>query len=545
MIKKRVILIILILLCISLNACSLASNDTQDEFNETELFIPDESLIKEHEKLMFILEGNASYYYKTGPFEDITVVPPMDRLNEKLSVELNTEIEFHWIFKGVDHYYQNEISTLYNSGIHFDAFTFHKIEPFVSNGIAMDITDYIKNNVKYLYQYFNYDEITNSPYISKNQRVYAIPAVFDSTAYRYGSYSILLPAADKKFFNDSLFTNEDEMSNYLISVKNKETEATGLTSSLEYVDFCVKDLSAITHQYSELFLLDDSLNVTWLCDTPYFTDIIQTYFTDIYNKEEYKRKETGVKLCNYRELHVPTYRRPNNENILVNKECVFDYLVMKDINVPIKKYPGYSKLAFDVKTNDIENIYGSTIGDMMIISNSCKHPERVMLFLDWLYSDKGNYEMLRYGIQDANFYKDDQDSVYFDLSNNVIYDWAGSAFFVNPLLDSYNVQGYSEHDRLYNRKYTDIQQKVLTGEKLMRVPSEDELLDFQSITKFYSNAFFNMVDKICSTGNIRLSIDEYQSLFNENDRNALEEFIKEYDVYFLENYGISFRTNNE
>lgn len=541
MIKKRVLLLTFILIYTLFLGCSLDKVPTGDETLETESFLPDKTMIEEYVKLTFILEGNVSYYFKTETFDGVTTAPPLDKLNEKLLRELNTEIEFQWIFQGADQYYQNEIMKLYNAGVPFDAFAFHKIEPFVGENIAMDITEYIKNNVKYLYRYFTYDEMINSPYISVDQRVYSIPTVFDSTAYRYGSYSLLLPAKDKRFFSDPVFINKDELSNYLTRIINQEAEASGLRSSLSYVEFCLKNRSPVFHQFSRLFLLDKDLNVTWLCDLPEFEDILQTYVTEAYRNRGNDGQETYAEIQNYKQLHEPTYRRPHNENMIVGKNYEFDYVFLEDGHVPIKKFPGYSSLFYEANTDDEESIYGSTKGDMLILSNKCKHPERVLLFLDWLYSDKENYEMLRYGIQNVHYYKDGRDSVYFDLSNKVIYNWSGSAFFVDPLLDSYNVPGYSEYDGLSNRKFTSFQRQVLSGEKALEVPSDEEVLKFLAVINTYASAYYQLFEKIVPTGNVRHSLDEYKALFSENDRTAIEDFIKKYDVYFLENYGISFQ----
>ncbi|MDD4495854.1 MAG: hypothetical protein PHV32_16210, partial [Eubacteriales bacterium] len=54
------------------------------------------------------------------------------------------------------------------------------------------------------------------------------------------------------------------------------------------------------------------------------------------------------------------------------------------------------------------------------------------------------------------------------------------------------------------------QRQVLSGEKALEVPSDEEVLKFLAVINTYASAYYQLFEKIVPTGNVRHSLDEYK-----------------------------------
>lgn len=286
------------------------------------------------------------------------------------------------------------------------------------------------------------------------------------------------------------------------------------------------------------------MNVTWFCDTPYLHDIFYEYYNKFHVDEiPDSTSRSADMIFDSNDITRPLYRRPNDGNKLLDKNFDFSYVVMDYNHVPIKNFPGYSAQNFETRIFGNMDIYGEAVDDLLIIPATCQNPDRVLLFLDWLYSDRENYNLFRYGHEKINYYKDDAGRIYVDLSNNVIYKWKGFSFFINPYLDNFNIPGVSLGDVMKKRQYTPLQRQVLTSGEQVLNPSEDELLEFQILMNEYNSEYDNLLKTIDKTRNIDEALKYYQEKFKESDRQIIEDFIKQYTLFFIEHYGVSFKEN--
>ena len=93
------------------------------------------------------------------------------------------------------------------------------------------------------------------------------------------------------------------------------------------------------------------------------------------------------------------------------------------------------------------------------------------------------------------------------------------------------------------RQYTPLQRQVLTSGEQVLNPSEDELLEFQILMNEYNSEYDNLLKTIDKTRNIDEALKYYQEKFKESDRQIIEDFIKQYTLFFIEHYGVSFKEN--
>ena len=432
--------------------------------------------------------------------------------------------------------------------LRFDAFTYHNVLPFINNGIAMDLTDSIMN-VRYIKSFYDDTELKNSPYIAQNKKIYAIPAICDRRSLRSITAdmlnSILIPRSDEKFFPLAPLASHEDLLNYASSVKTKQTEAEGLNCNINsYLRRVLPMTTNLFHYYNNIFILDQDMNVTWFCDTPHLHDIFYEYYNKFHVDEiPDSTSRSADMIFDSNDITRPLYRRPNDGNKLLDKNFDFSYVVMDYNHVPIKNFPGYSAQNFETRIFGNMDIYGEAVDDLLIIPATCQNPDRVLLFLDWLYSDRENYNLFRYGHEKINYYKDDAGRIYVDLSNNVIYKWKGFSFFINPYLDNFNIPGVSLGDVMKKRQYTPLQRQVLTSGEQVLNPSEDELLEFQILMNEYNSEYDNLLKTIDKTRNIDEALKYYQEKFKESDRQIIEDFIKQYTLFFIEHYGVSFKEN--
>lgn len=65
------------------------------------------------------------------------------------------------------------------------------------------------------------------------------------------------------------------------------------------------------------------------------------------------------------------------------------------------------------------------------ISKSCRHPERVMMFIEWLHSSQEAYNLFMYGVKDRNYIlQDGKIGFTADIKQNYyIGGWLGSWYF--------------------------------------------------------------------------------------------------------------------
>lgn len=550
MMSRKFFIIVLILFTLNalFGSCDHSNNNVETSVKETTLLDVDESMIEDFVELTFILVGGTKNFLNKDWFDDEKVGPPMDLINEKLLEELNTNIKFRWIYSGENDSYQNSIIELYHAGISFDAFTYHNVLPFINNGIAMDLTDSIMN-VRYIKSFYDDTELKNSPYIAQNKKIYAIPAICDRRSLRSITAdmlnSILIPRSDEKFFPLAPLASHEDLLNYASSVKTKQTEAEGLNCNINsYLRRVLPMTTNLFHYYNNIFILDQDMNVTWFCDTPHLHDIFYEYYNKFHVDEiPDSTSRSADMIFDSNDITRPLYRRPNDGNKLLDKNFDFSYVVMDYNHVPIKNFPGYSAQNFETRIFGNMDIYGEAVDDLLIIPATCQNPDRVLLFLDWLYSDRENYNLFRYGHEKINYYKDDAGRIYVDLSNNVIYKWKGFSFFINPYLDNFNIPGVSLGDVMKKRQYTPLQRQVLTSGEQVLNPSEDELLEFQILMNEYNSEYDNLLKTIDKTRNIDEALKYYQEKFKESDRQIIEDFIKQYTLFFIEHYGVSFKEN--
>ncbi|MDD4592236.1 MAG: hypothetical protein PHG06_17690 [Parabacteroides sp.] len=547
--SKRFLTLVCIAFFIFFNACSGVIGNDKASLSETTVFDVDESLIEDFVKLTFILVGGTKNFMNQDYFDDEKIAPPLDLINEKLLVELNTQIEFQWIYQGENHSYQNAIYELYQSGIPFDVFAYHDITPFIENGIAKDITDHMKS-LRYIKMFFDENELENSPYIAQDKRIYAIPAIYDQrnlVPFMSDMLTpVLIPQSDERYFSTHPMSVRDDLLHYVSCINEKETEATGFSGHIRaYLQAFLPETTYLHHTYGAIFSLDQDMNVTWLCDTPYLSDLIHEYY-DCFRLGESPVSPSGYAEISYSaEIFDPLYRKPNDANKLFDKGFDFTFVTIDCGHTPIKRFPGYSGQNYETGINGDMVIYGKAVDDLMIIPDTCKNPERVMLFLDWLYSDSEHYNLFRYGQENVNYYKDEKGRIYVDLSNNILYKWKGFSFFVNPYMDNFNIPGHTLDDILKKRQYTSIQKQVLSNEKPFTRPLEEELLDFQNIMLQYLTEYNKLLEDIDRTRNIDEALRVYQGKFSDKDREFIEDFVKRYSFFYTEHYAVSFKDNHE
>lgn len=143
-----------------------------------------------------------------------------------------------------------------------------------------------------------------------------------------------------------------------------------------------------------------------------------------------------------------------------------DYIVGTISNQLDAIIPGAKVEFVNFEGKDTKHVTNFAQWNFICLNANAKDPDRAIKFLNWMYQDQANYDILRYGIKDVNWV-DTGDKTYdlpkgIDASKN--YNFPGYDLMWNPNFER-TLATSSEDDKFYYKKLRDPNQ--LIASKLM------------------------------------------------------------------------------
>jgi len=144
-----------------------------------------------------------------------------------------------------------------------------------------------------------------------------------------------------------------------------------------------------------------------------------------------------------------------------------DYIVGDTANQMAATIPGAKVEFVTFEGKETKRITNFQQWNFICINSDSKDPDRAMKFINWMYQDQANYDILRYGIKDTNWV-DSGDKTYdipkgLDASKN--YNFPGYALMWCPSFER-TLTTSSEDDKFFYNKLRDpnqLEASILLG----------------------------------------------------------------------------------
>jgi putative aldouronate transport system substrate-binding protein len=325
----------------------------------------------------------------------------MEDVNLKLDNDLKTTVTFKFLWIYYEQF-MDRLRTDNASGITYDALIYNNVlntpvKVFADEGLAMDVKDLFPEYAPNYYNQFTPEDLKS---LQVNGGIYVIPARMPSADLKYA----LVRQNLMEKYNIPAIKSYDDYEVFLETVKQNEP---GI------VPMCYRNTSmglfANMYGYVPLdyitglvYKLDDpSMKIMAWEQIPEFRECIDRmmrwfrngYLDDGGEKSGYLGTPNGDFTENYDPLVISETAAsfiadPSDEsyfNTLLQSKGITDYYY--------KAYPLY----------DGNITRDSLMENGVMINPLTRHPERVLMFIDWLQSDQENYDLLMYGKKDVHY----------------------------------------------------------------------------------------------------------------------------------------------
>lgn len=313
----------------------------------------------------------------------------LDKAEKMCAAELNVMLDFQF-FPEWENYYQ-QIKGVISSGHPCDAFLYlddtkNTLEEFVRDEIAADITDIFPKYASEIYLQSK-EEIIK--YLMVNNRLYGIPRIF-TFPQRLGA--IVRDDLLKKYGFTSI-NDYDQLEAFLKEVKQGEPDIFPMTTYNTSIG-----LFANTYGY---VILDYEVGLVYRWDDQ---DMILYAWEQT---PEFKEAEKRLAYW-YREGYIKPGHNANNGDLIskTGKWAVILNTMGNSLNINIqagiqdesdfayREFPLYPEKKAP---------RASPLSYALIVSKQSKNKERVLMFLNWIQSQRENYRLLRYGISGRDY----------------------------------------------------------------------------------------------------------------------------------------------
>lgn len=408
----------------------------------------------------------------------------------------------HFIWLPIERY-EAEIRKLVVSEEKVDAFTCYSPGWFVDQDLCMDLSDMFKQYAPAYYQVLSASSI-GEEYLSDcsvNGKLYAIPY----NTLKSPRFCIVTRAelADK-YAPDGLETLED-YGEFLKRIKENEADTyPGFVQS----SYFLRSYMVGNGYYSDL---DDFLYFRWDENgkNPYTAEQTPEFLSAFELLKDWKAKEYIVpnnakkKYFDMGDGSLASYHVPMQESDQL-------FAITPGMQVQLKMLPLYMKSKHLLNTS----AWGTAI------AKTCKNPDRVLMFIEWIHSSQKNYDLFTYGVEGENYILQGENITYPRGEVQPLDTWKyyGGGFFQDFRYDRVFPSVYPGFKQAYQNS---VLENIKTSGELREQRREtlnglaqeyDQIRGY--VTTYIQNMqyFFQSID----AGAFRISIEELK----ENQKEA-------------------------
>lgn len=420
---------------------------------------------------------------------------------------INISPVFNWVAYEL---YDTKIPQLIASGEKIDAFTCFSPKPFIEQKLCIDLTTLFKQYAPtYYYELMNNE--MGKDYLTSctaDGKLYAIP---------YNSINnpriCVVAKADlaAKYAQDGLETLED-YGEFLKKVKENEAGVTpGLVNAFEYFQAYMEGNgyyeTAASFLYSKWEQNGEGLYA--IEQAPEFLDAFELLRT---------WKDKGYVLKNNKDEN----QYPITSKFLASVLLPMNYLsdrftyAQQENNLQLKVIPLYMQSLHVI----------NSFAQGLAVTENCRNPERVMMFLEWLHGSQENYDLFMYGKEGVNYSLQNGNLVISQDEFSPLYLWKyyGAGFFQDYRYERLVTNLDSNFRQLYlDSSFMNVQTNAELREQIQKRREVNEV-DMDKLEKdnpqvsAIMDTYYDNLDRFTQTidsGVFRMTIDELKEMQKE------------------------------
>lgn len=311
---------------------------------------------------------------------------------EKICVsELNIKLDFQFLYMPPDNYHQ-QVASLIRSHQPCDAFVFFSdqkgiLENFVNQGIAADITELLPQFAPQIYSQTNENA---RKALEVNHRIYAVPRM-TVIPERLG---VSVRTDLLKKYGVSSIHDYDEMEAFLEKIQQNEPGIFPLTTNNT-------SIGLFAHVYGYVILdYETGLVYQW--------DDKEMKISAWEQTPEFKEAENRLAHW-YRKGYI---NRGHNSNVgdTLNRtgkwavciKPIGDSIYANLSSQLMSAGDGFAYTDFSLYPDQTASSV-SPILFSFVVNDQSVHKERVLMFLNWIHTNRENYRLFRYGLKDRDY----------------------------------------------------------------------------------------------------------------------------------------------
>ena len=352
----------------------------------------------------------------------------LGELEKKAKSELNIKLYFEFYEAGADTFL-NATNSATASGESFDGFYYPYEYPdqlisMAENDQLTDLTDLFQKCAPTYYNMLSDEELKS---VSVNNRIYAMPRVYHSAKI----LSALVRDDLMQKYNIPEIKSYADYELYLKAVKENEKDITPMAIRDTTIGLFAQPNGYVTLDYRQglVYKWDDpEMKITAWEQTQEFAGCVEkinSWFTKGYLTKDapVMQLDSGA-IGSGRWASVISYY---GDEISYNT-------ALKDNGI------SWSYKAYPLNTDQPSEM-NSMVNGAIAIPKASKNAERVLMFMNWLYSSQENYDALMYGIEGKTYtLKNDKVNIPdgIKLSNSCL-NWGWRSAFLNEKLERGNM----------------------------------------------------------------------------------------------------------
>ncbi len=507
--KRKVIIVLIILAVIAGGVFAL--NKTRQS-KDILAALEEESITQQD-----LSEAKLTFYFEGAEAKSTREV--LDEIEKKTKKQLNIKLDFKFNNSSPESYI-DRVKSVITSGQPCDAFFYASwmeqgLKSLANENLIMDISDIFPQYAPNYFEKFSKEEINA---VSVDKKIYAIPNRLPTTQMRCA----LVREDLMEKYNISDIKNYGDYEVYLKAVKENEPNLNPMAFYETAIGLFAEANGYVVMDYRQgLVYKWDDPNTKILAweQTPEFSKGIRT-IQGWYDKG-YLLKDLGI--AHIDESLVTSGRWAS---FIVPLGSEFNYnsaLKKKGLSYKYKAYPLYPDRTSERDT---------PLNGAMVFNAKSSNIERVMMFLNWLYSKQDNYDSLMYGIEGKHYnLQNDQIKLPEDTTDEDFYpSWSWRWPLENIDYERVDSSSSVEDVKAYNKI---INEKTQFPPHMGFVPDYGAVID---IATFRALSFSTIEQKIYTEVLKQEDIDSYIKEQKDNGVTKLiNEVQKQFDTWKSEN----------
>jgi putative aldouronate transport system substrate-binding protein len=356
------------------------------------------------------------YFIDTWSNQEDNLREVLDEVEKRVKKTLNITLDFRFSFF-FDHY--NTIEKVIESGEPCDMYGYntwsneHILAELYHKGLTMDITTLFPEYAPGLYKKC---EPGHMALHTVDGKLLAVPNHFPYI----NKMCVSVRDDYMKKYNIPTIKSLDDLEVYMDTVKKNEEKMALLSLNNTLVD-----IFATAYKY---VILDFELGLVYKWDDPQMTIIpweqTPEYPEAVARAYTWYKKGYFQKGYFYLEPDPGLLRSGVLAAIMDYQLSVFDFnTILYEENTDFRylEYPLFP----DIPAQAVAHVY-----EGLVVSPNAEHPERALMFIDWIYGSQDNYDLIRYGLKKKHYLLKGNQYAFPEgiTSQNAFFNWQWTLF---------------------------------------------------------------------------------------------------------------------